>query len=305
MRDLTKSFITIFKNTKRIFLFLKQVPSIQNQADAVTLSLKDLTSVQFNSVTYTYPSQLTVLQGISFKCQAGKITAIVGKTSARKSTIFKLILREIESDYRSVIINKQDVHTMTMDSLRKYIRVVPQHFNPLNKTIYNNLLFAAPESTQKEIKETCMRVNLHRWIQSLPKKYETHISKKGLQLSGRQCQLLSIAQAILKNSKIIILDEPTSSVDNKTGQLIQRLVKELKSEGKTIIIITHHLDIAAEADKIIVLNKTKTLEQGTHNELMNRDGYYHKVWNVQHPLPAPGAESKALHADSKAWSQSL
>ncbi|OKL55220.1 hypothetical protein UA08_09495 [Talaromyces atroroseus] len=277
--SLAESFNTKFTDARRIILLLKRAPSVQDQAHAASLSLEAPGSVQFNKITFAYPGRpQNVLQQISFECQAGKTTAIVGKTGSGKTTIFNLILRQFDPDGGAVMINQQDVRTVTIDSIRESIGIVPQDAILFNASIEYNLQYANPNASQDDIEKACTEVHLHHWIQSLPDGYKTIVGDKGLKLSGGERQRLSIAQVILKNPKILLLDEATSSVDYETERVIQGAFEKLMS-GRTVIVIAHRLPTVRHANRIIVLKGAKISDQGTHAELMSRAGYYRDVLN--------------------------
>ena len=246
--------------------------------------LKDFKGhVCFNDVKFSYPSrkEVEVLKGISFECKSGDTTALVGSSGAGKSTISSLLLKFYKIDDGEIKFDGVDVSTITNESLRSQIAVVPQEVILFGGTIKENIAYGNLEATDQEIDEAAKKANAFDFISSFPDKMETLVGDRGIQLSGGQKQRVAIARAVLKNPKILILDEATSALDTESEKLVQDALDKLM-ENRTSFVIAHRLSTIKKADNILVLEDGKIVQSGLHNDLIaDNEGVYYKLNNMQ------------------------
>jgi ABC-type multidrug transport system fused ATPase/permease subunit len=222
-----------------------------------------------------------VLKGISFEVQAGETVAIVGATGAGKSTIINLLNRFYEIDEGAIYIDGINIKEVTLRSLRTQIAVVLQDVFLFADTILNNITLNYPEISEEQVYQAAKDIGIHDFIMSLPNGYHYNVKERGVMLSSGQRQLISFLRAYVTNPSILVLDEATSSVDSYSEQLIQNATDKI-TRGRTSIVIAHRLATIKKADKIIVMDTGKIVEQGTHDELLKKkDGYYRNLYEVQ------------------------
>ncbi len=238
------------------------------------------TEIKFDNVSFDYDVRRTIIKNISFNVLDGKKVAIVGPTGAGKSTISRLLFRFYEPKEGNIYINETNINTISQDSLRKVIGVVPQDTVLFNDTIYYNIAYGNTEATKEEVTDAAKNADIHNFISILPDGYDTLVGERGLKLSGGEKQRVAIARAILKNPKIFFFDEATSSLDSCTEKEIQKNLENI-SRNKTTLIIAHRLSTAANADTIIVLDNGIIVEQGSHNNLLSKKGKYFEMWQKQ------------------------
>lgn len=237
--------------------------------------------IEFKNVYFGYQPEQPILQGISFKVEKGQTIAIVGATGAGKSTIINLINRFYEIQEGSIIIDNQDISSVDLPSLRQNIGVVLQDVFLFADTIYNNITLKNPNITYQEVTQAAQEIDIHTFFEQLPDKYHYNVKERGAMLSAGQRQLIAFLRAYVHKPKILILDEATSSVDSHLEKLIQQATDKI-TQGRTSIIIAHRLATIQKADKIIVLDKGKIVEEGTHKELLQiPNGYYKNLYNIQ------------------------
>jgi len=240
-------------------------------------------NVTFNDVHFSYPSrkEIEVLKGISFECQSGETTALVGSSGAGKSTISSLLLKFYTIDSGEIKFDGIDISTIKNENLRSQIAVVPQEVILFGGTIKENIAYGNLDATDEEIMEAAKKANAFDFIENFPDKMETLVGDRGIQLSGGQKQRVAIARAVLKNPKILILDEATSALDTESEKLVQDALDKLM-ENRTSFVIAHRLSTIKKADNILVLENGKIVQQGKHNELIaDNNGVYFKLNNMQ------------------------
>lgn len=235
--------------------------------------------IEFCNVHFSYDDKQKVLQGISFQAEPGETIAIVGATGAGKSTVISLITRLYEINSGKILIDGVDLNTYEVHHLRKHIGVVLQDVFLFHGTILENLTFGDETIPLEKIKQVAKEIEIDDFIESLPDGYNFVVRERGSSISLGQRQLLSFLRAYLSNPKILILDEATSSVDYESEKLIQRVTEKI-TKNRTSIIIAHRLSTIEKADKIIVMEQGRIVEQGTHLELLNKNGYYKTLYNA-------------------------
>ncbi len=264
---------------ERVALIL-DTPSAIADSDTAE-DLKDVKgAVTFENVSFHYSNDVPVLKNVSFSCKPGMMVALVGPTGVGKTTATQLISRFYDPQEGRILIDGKDIRDVTLESLRHNISPVLQDTFLFNGTIAENIGYARPDATRHEIVEAAKAANIHDDILNMPKLYETQVGERGLRLSGGQKQRVAIARAILRNSPIIILDEATASVDVQTERQIQSAISKMAGK-RTIIAIAHRLSTIINADLILVIHEGQIVEQGTHQELMNRRGFYYNMQKIQ------------------------
>jgi ATP-binding cassette subfamily B protein len=267
------------RHTERMMSLFEVPNTIHDKANAADL-VPGNGSLAFEGVTFDYASKGTVLRDLSFVVPGGKTTALVGPTGAGKSTIQKLLLRLYDPDKGAILIDGQDIRDVRLSSARDALGVVPQDCVLFHDTIDANIRYARPEASMDEVREAARMAAFSTFVESLPKGYETIVGDRGLKLSGGERQRLAIARAYLKNPRIFILDEATSSLDSGTEAEIVRNFAHA-GEGRTQLIIAHRLSTVMHADQILVLDKGSLVERGTHDDLLALNGLYAGLWQRQ------------------------
>jgi ATP-binding cassette subfamily B protein len=232
--------------------------------------------IRFNDVHYGYEDSNDVLHGLSLDIKSGEIFALVGPSGGGKTTVCHLIPHFYGIDRGEIFIDDREIHTITMESLRKNIGIVQQDVYLFNASIRDNILYGRPDATEEEVIEAAKRASIHDFVMTLENGYDTVIGERGVKLSGGQKQRLSIARVFLKNPPILILDEATSALDNATEILIQKSLDEL-CKGRTTIVVAHRLSTVKNAHQIAVVDNGKIVEKGTHSELLALGGEYAKL----------------------------
>ena len=263
----------------KMFELLDVSPQIQNEPDAITFS-PPLGKVEFKNVCFSYTDDRRILNGISFTIPPGNTLAIVGSSGEGKSTISRLLFRFYDINSGQIKIDDKDVKSITLDSLRAAIGIVPQDTVLFNNTIHYNLQYGRPNASKTEIIQAAQIAKIEAFIQSLPDQYQSKVGERGLKLSGGEKQRIAIARTILKNPKILIFDEATSALDSQTENDIQISLKEV-SKNKTTLVIAHRLSTIVDADEILVLQDGKITERGRHSDLIALNGIYASMWARQ------------------------
>ena len=237
-------------------------------------------NISFENIFFYYEKDNFKIEDLSFDIKENSITVLVGESGSGKTTITNLLLRFYDVNQGSIKLGNIDIRDIPYDELLNRISIVMQNVQLFNNTIEENLRVGKKDANKEEIIEACKKSKIHDFIMSLPEQYETHIGENGGLLSGGQRQRISIARAFLKNAPILILDEMTSNVDPINESLIQEAITEL-AKDRTVLVIAHHLNTIQHADQILVFQKGKLLEKGKHQELLKKEGYYKKLWQVQ------------------------
>jgi subfamily B ATP-binding cassette protein MsbA len=232
-------------------------------------------------VTFSYNEGDEILHDLSFEAEPGQAVGLVGPSGAGKSTIASLLPRFYDCDAGTIRIDGTDIKHVTLDSLRNQVGIVPQETILFNGSVYDNILYGRLDATKEEIEEAAKAANAHDFIMELPDGYNTMLGDRGVNISGGQRQRIAIARAILKDPRILILDEATSALDTESERVVQEALNRLMV-GRTSIIIAHRLSTIKNADRILVLDKGKLVEDGTHEELMNKNGLYAHLYQIQY-----------------------
>jgi ATP-binding cassette, subfamily B, bacterial MsbA len=266
--------------TTSIFSLLDSQPTVQDAPNAVALSSSQ-GRIDFEDVTFRYANTVTdAISNLTLHIERGKTYALVGASGAGKSTILSLILRLYDPTSGAVKIDGRDLRSVTQKSLREEIGLVTQETFLFHDTIFSNIQFGRLNATPDEVREAARAAYAHDFIMAQPKSYQTVIGDKGCLLSGGQQQRLAIARAVLKNAPILLLDEATSSLDSESEQQIQKALAKLAT-GRTVIAIAHRLSTVLSADQIIVMDGGRIKEIGTHAELLEKSGYYRRLYDHQ------------------------
>ncbi len=263
----------------RMFTLLHENAEIKDDADARPLDVGD-GSVRFEQVAFHYNAERPILRDVSFEIPAGKKLAVVGHSGAGKSTLARLLFRFYDVTGGSITINGQDIRGVTQQSLREAIGIVPQDTVLFNDTIEYNIAYADCGASSDAIEGAAKMANIHDFIQSLPEGYQTVVGERGLKLSGGEKQRIAIARAMLKNPKILVFDEATSSLDSKSEKAILEALKAL-AENHTTLVIAHRLSTIIDADEIVVMDNGTIVERGPHHQLLEQQGRYAEMWALQ------------------------
>ena len=279
LAQLNVTFQSALASIDRIFEFLDVEPEVRDAPDAIPV--RDITGeVRFEGVHFSYQPGEPVLEDISFSVRRGERIAIVGPSGVGKTTIIDLMMRFYDPALGVITLDGTDIRKLAVTSLRSHIGIVSQETFLFNTTIGENIRYGNRKAGKEEIMEAAGKANIHDFIQELPEGYETLVGDRGVRLSGGERQRLSIARAILKDPRILILDEATSSLDSKSENLIQRALDPIMRD-RTTITIAHRLSTVVDSDRILVLSRGRIVERGSHWDLLKEDGVYKMLWEEQ------------------------
>ena len=264
---------------RRVYEILDTAPAIDNPENPIFLeNIKG--RIQFENVSFGYRQEFEILHNISFDVRPGQTVALVGPSGAGKSTVIKLLHRFFDASQGSIRLDEHDIRSLDRKSFLNQIALVPQETLLFGGTVKENILYGKLDATDQELEDAAKKANAHDFILDLENGYKTIVGEKGAKLSGGERQRIAIARAILKNPKILVLDEATSSLDNCSEALIQEAVEKLM-EGRTTFIVAHRLSTIHKADQIIVLEKGRVVETGQHEELMDNKNLYYNLYKLK------------------------
>jgi len=264
---------------ERMFNLLKTPAEVEDRDDANDL-VPGQACVSFENVGFSYDERRQVLKGVTFEIPAGKTVAVVGHSGAGKSTLSRLLYRFYDVTGGAILIDNQNIRDVTQQSVRSAIGVVPQDTVLFNDSIFYNIAYGRPDASREEVIQAAKHAHIHEFIETLPDGYETMVGERGLKLSGGEKQRVAIARTILKAPEILVFDEATSALDSATEKNIQAELEAI-SANTTTLIIAHRLSTVQHADQILVMDKGKIIEQGTHSELLALGGVYSHMWELQ------------------------
>ncbi|RKZ92106.1 MAG: metal ABC transporter permease, partial [Gammaproteobacteria bacterium] len=274
-----RSLIHSLADIDLMFGLLDKKGNVADKKNAADLNVSQGV-VRFENVDFGYQPERQILHQVSFEIPAGKKLAIVGPSGAGKSTLSRLLFRFYDVDKGSVSIDGQSISDVTQESLRQTVGIVPQDTVLFNESIYHNIIYARPDATEDEVFKAAQMANIHDFISALPDGYDTIVGERGLKLSGGEKQRVAIARVILKNPKVLVFDEATSSLDSHSEQIILTSLAQV-AQQRTTLVIAHRLSTIADADIIIVLEDGRVKEQGDHQELLAKNGLYTSLWTMQ------------------------
>jgi ATP-binding cassette subfamily B protein len=277
---------------ERMFGLLDRHTEVQDKPGAPELVIR-AGQVRFEHVSFAYDPNRAILHDVDFEIPAGHKVAVVGGSGAGKSTLARLLFRFYDVTGGRILIDGQDIREVSQTSLRRAIGNVPQDTVLFNDTIYYNILYGRPDASREDVIAAAKAAHIHRFVESLPDKYDTVVGERGLKLSGGEKQRVAIARTLLKNPPILVFDEATSALDSHTEKAIQAELADIAT-NHTTLVIAHRLSTVMDADQIIVLDHGRIVERGTHRELLTRGGHYAHLWNLQ--LQEKEEEEKRLKA---------
>lgn len=271
--------------TQRVFEILDAQPEIHNQPDAQILTTTT-GHVRVDDISFSYDARQSVLSHLSFEAKPGELVALVGPTGAGKTTVINLLHRFYDPTEGRITIDGHDLRQINVESWYRQIALVPQETILFGGTIFDNIRYGNMEASETAVQDASKAAHAHDFIMGLPDGYQTVVGEKGINLSGGQRQRVAIARAILKNPRILLLDEATSSLDTESERLVQEALQYLM-EGRTTFVVAHRLSTIQRADRILVLDKGKLAEEGTHTQLMAHNGLYHYLYTIRLNEPSP------------------
>ncbi len=278
--NMMNEFSSFYGEAKQALSQILIPHEINDKVDARPLQM-NTSEIKFENVSFSYEGSGVVFDNFSCTIKNNERVGVVGPSGGGKTTFTKLLLRQYDIEGGKITIDNNDIKSVTQNSLRENIGIVPQESSLFHRSIFENISYGKPDSSLEEVIEAAKKAQIHEFINSLPKKYNTVTGERGVKFSGGQRQRVAIARAILKNAPILILDEATSSLDSESEASIQTAFKELM-KGKSVIAIAHRLSTLKEMDRIIVFNQGKIVQDGSQEELLkDTKGMYSRLWKHQ------------------------
>lgn len=282
---LSETFGEIIKSAaacERAAEFINLLPEIKNSENSINIAKESLRSLSFENVNFSYPSKKSIFvsHNLNFRINLNERIAIVGKSGAGKTTILELIMRFYDINSGNILFNKHSIKSLNIKSLRNKIAYITQDPVIFSSTIYENILFGNLQANYDQVLQAAKLAAVDEFANNLPERYNTFIGQKGIRLSGGQKQRVALARAVLKNPEILLLDEATSALDYKNEKLIQEAINNV-SKDRITITIAHRLSTVINSDRILVIDKGMLIEQGTHQELIAKKGFYYTMINSQ------------------------
>ncbi len=274
-REIKQSVIDI----ERMFKLIQENREVEDQVGARELVVSGA-EVRFEQVSFSYDANRQILFDIDFSIPAGHTVAVVGASGSGKSTLARLLFRFYDVSAGRICIDGQDLRDVTQASLRRAIGVVPQDTVLFNDSIYYNIAYGRPEAQREEVMRAAQAAHIYQFVESLPKRWDTAVGERGLKLSGGEKQRVAIARTLLKDPRILVFDEATSALDSKTEKTIQVELQEI-ARSRTTLVIAHRLSTIVDADQILVMEKGRIVERGSHDELLRQEGAYAQMWRLQ------------------------
>jgi ATP-binding cassette subfamily B protein len=279
LQRVLKQTFQALSDSREMVDILKEPHEVQDARRAKPLAVSR-GAIGFSDVKFSYNQTRTVLKDFNLNIEAGEHVALVGPSGSGKSTVVKLLFRFYDLDKGKILIDGQKISGVTQESLRDQVSLVPQDPSLFHRSLKENIRYGKLDATDEEVVEAAKKAHSHDFISSLSQGYDTLVGERGIKLSGGERQRVAIARAILKDAPILVLDEATSSLDSESEMLIQDALKTLM-KGKTSIVIAHRLSTIMQMDRIIVMQDGRIIDQGTHQELLKRQGMYKKLWEIQ------------------------
>jgi ATP-binding cassette subfamily B protein len=280
--NVTKDFSQLSKSFGKITQALRTITlpvDIQDHPHARSLSVSK-GEIAFKNVRFHYKGATPLFENKTVVIQPGQKVGLVGFSGSGKTTFVNLILRLFDVTHGQILIDGQDIRMVTQDSLHEAIGVIPQDPSLFNRTLRENIRYGRLSATDADVELAARKAHAHSFIKDLPNQYDTAVGERGIKLSGGQRQRIAIARVVLKNAPILILDEATSQLDSITETLIQESIEDLM-QNKTTLVIAHRLSTLLHMDRILVFDKGKIIQDGTHQELMAQNGLYKTLWEAQ------------------------
>jgi ATP-binding cassette subfamily B protein len=274
------TLVTNIAAAERIFEIMDIEPDIKNSESSINLP-KIRGEVEFKDVTFSYEDGVPVLDDVSFKVKKGETIALVGPTGAGKTTIINLISRFYDTQEGAVLVDGRNVRDLDIENLRSQMAIMMQDTFLFSTTIKENIRYGKLDATDEEVIMAAKAVNAHDFIMKFEKGYDTEVNERGSRLSAGQRQLISFARAILANPRILILDEATASIDTQTERLVQQGIQRLL-KGRTSFVIAHRLSTIRDADRIMIIDNGKIIEEGSHESLIKSRGLYYDLYMAQY-----------------------
>ncbi|HYR26406.1 MAG TPA: ATP-binding cassette domain-containing protein, partial [Aquabacterium sp.] len=259
---------------------LQRDREVPDAADARPLLLKSPPAVRFDQVQFAYDPDRPILHEVSFEIPAGQTVAVVGPSGSGKSTLARLLYRFYDVQGGRITVHGHDVRSLTQDSLRRHIGIVPQDTVLFNDTVAYNIAYGRPDASREEVEAAAKAAHIHDFIVGTPKGYDTVVGERGLKLSGGEKQRVAIARTLLKNPPVLVFDEATSALDSANERAIQAELAAV-AQGKTVLIIAHRLSTIVHAHEILVMEHGRIIERGTHPQLLAAQGRYAEMWRLQ------------------------